>query len=1073
MLVSKLDTERQEAFRASIFLSLDDGERNSRTDGGESSPFDTLLAQQRLQSVAAAINTFIEACCMDPPPDGAGGYIWNRDVLRVRASYPDRAKRPRATEGVQLEQWGQLSIYQRTGGALEDVQLSTFIMRQLTLRLASLQLAISVSDEDGQFLLIDAADHLDDWITPENAEGRVWIYEGRLHIITPSAEKVARDEYGYGDDGMISKGKSKTGESGAKGDAGPEEETQRVLPLALGQAIVRNPSIPTLASSLVESTAFEALADFPTSAYDQVHMTLACLPESAARVLQHDPQLIALAAEALLTRDTLSARAAGKMEQFLGGATPFIPPNLGAATSAHTPGVPSCRIVLTRIQMTKRIYSALTTENYLPPKVFGRSWQTIVEEYQARLFSQNAGKAEGTLATDPGLDLGRWLDLGTKIACGMEMLYAESRSKSTAKRAYPRRNDGEDIQINLDVSLEASAPSPCMEAPARDAYSKFVSSLRKIGYFNNELEGSARWRQLEHVALQEWSRQLQGSVATKEYEELDHDGENTLAGIAQRMDKVLADSRAVTLIDLSSEPHAKLVALEDDIAWLYLQSHQDDGEGSVQAEDLDQDEAERYAAKQLAAFSVKMEEFLDRKGDHRGARFSDEDFADGDSDEDSNEDLEFSDEGSSSNGKDIDMQKVERQAARADEEARAEARLRLQAMSSEQRTEAMESLVKGIEAGSWGALKGGSQPADASRAPQAEMAITDGDTGESYTTGSIKPLSAEEMAALFPINGHARPISEYPSQPRLEPHVSQSQDVTNTTAEPSPPKGQEVRDKVNGLRSLLRQAQHFEGDSDSEESMLDAEDAGDSKADRLNRAKWLDVGSEDELPDSDKVDEEVEMEGEMDDFIKFATEALGLSKAQYDRIISEREARGAFVPSSSATSASPIEHALPPAGSAKGKDKISASERQGRPLKTFEEVMDAMDAELGHAKTSGSQSSTAPSTQSTVTKHTKRHQPEVASRRGVTSAPPPNLYDGDETDSDDELSAQDQELIQKLTSSRADFSGLAPGADEPMLQINMIQNFLESYKAQGGTAGPVSNLAGRMGISPLPLDAEH
>ena len=36
--------------------------------------------------------------------------------------------------------------------------------------------------------------------------------------------------------------------------------------------------------------------------------------------------------------------------------------------------------------------------------------------------------------------------------------------------------------------------------------------------------------------------------------------------------------------------------------------------------------------------------------------------------------------------------------------------------------------------------------------------------------------------------------------------------------------------------------------------------------------------------------------------------------------------------------------------------------------------------------------------------------------------------------------------------------------DEPMdssMDYNLIKNFLESFKSQGGLAGPVSNLAGR------------
>ncbi|CAH8562884.1 unnamed protein product [Schistosoma turkestanicum] len=42
---------------------------------------------------------------------------------------------------------------------------------------------IQVTDEDGEFLLIECANHLPNWINPENAENRVWFYQGKLCII--------------------------------------------------------------------------------------------------------------------------------------------------------------------------------------------------------------------------------------------------------------------------------------------------------------------------------------------------------------------------------------------------------------------------------------------------------------------------------------------------------------------------------------------------------------------------------------------------------------------------------------------------------------------------------------------------------------------------------------------------------------------------------------------------------------------------------------------------------------------------------------------------------------------------
>lgn len=45
------------------------------------------------------------------------------------------------------------------------------------------EVIIQVTDEDGEFLLIECANQLPSWINPENAENRVWFYRGELCIL--------------------------------------------------------------------------------------------------------------------------------------------------------------------------------------------------------------------------------------------------------------------------------------------------------------------------------------------------------------------------------------------------------------------------------------------------------------------------------------------------------------------------------------------------------------------------------------------------------------------------------------------------------------------------------------------------------------------------------------------------------------------------------------------------------------------------------------------------------------------------------------------------------------------------
>lgn len=69
---------------------------------------------------------------------------------------------------------------------MEDEWFATHLLLRASSELAEHALCISIEDEDGQFLLIEAADHLPDWITPEGVVNRVWIHDGHLHLVAAS-----------------------------------------------------------------------------------------------------------------------------------------------------------------------------------------------------------------------------------------------------------------------------------------------------------------------------------------------------------------------------------------------------------------------------------------------------------------------------------------------------------------------------------------------------------------------------------------------------------------------------------------------------------------------------------------------------------------------------------------------------------------------------------------------------------------------------------------------------------------------------------------------------------------------
>ncbi|KAI1797621.1 SGT1 protein-domain-containing protein [Ganoderma leucocontextum] len=290
------------------------------------------------------------------------GHLWHRDAFELKVA-PD----PEGSADVWV-----LEGLMRVGDCIDDEWCTIWLLRELS---SKWDLVISVFDSDGEFLLIEAAEELPSWVTPTNAENRVWIHNSHLHLVPLShisspSSKTRRRKYVSRQD------------NDDEDNIAEDQDNDEFITAVDAVKLVREPLADTLAPQNVQDVVWKRISGYPAASRQHTHVTNAHLPVDVAKALAVNPSLIQKAVETFYTRDALQLRAAQKMARF--------PPEPGK---------------LVAVKMTRPAYAQLLGQKFHPPKVFGR-WE----------------EREGTKEW-------RWRDVGMKIACGFEMLYQESKSR--------------------------------------------------------------------------------------------------------------------------------------------------------------------------------------------------------------------------------------------------------------------------------------------------------------------------------------------------------------------------------------------------------------------------------------------------------------------------------------------------------------------------------------------------------------------------------------------------------------------------------------------------------------------
>ncbi|PVU95933.1 hypothetical protein BB561_001498 [Smittium simulii] len=245
------------------------------------------------------------------------GFIWNQESPTFRIHYT-------ANESY----FYQGKVY--FGDSIEDEWLIVWLMYKISLEFPGL--AISIMDNDGEFLLAEAALDIPEWLTPENSQNRIFIYKNDVHII-PFEKKLQKEFNGL--TGLVS------------------------IRDALS---VLNKNENNTKNLLVSKRINLKIKDFPSKIQNMTHKAYCIIPKSLAIILSIEPQLISTSAQSFYSRDPISLKHCQKMETFpLTDLTKFL------------------------VKFNRTQYAKIVSQKFIPPSIFKLPEPTN-QEYQYSLL---------------------------------------------------------------------------------------------------------------------------------------------------------------------------------------------------------------------------------------------------------------------------------------------------------------------------------------------------------------------------------------------------------------------------------------------------------------------------------------------------------------------------------------------------------------------------------------------------------------------------------------------------------------------------------------------------------------
>ncbi|KAG0333069.1 hypothetical protein BG004_000989 [Podila humilis] len=317
----------------------------------------------------------------------AKDYIWHKDAFSLGIFS--------STNGLQSQPF--LKGETRFGDCLDDEWMVVFLLREISRRIPGS--IIKVYDNDGEFLLIEAADYIPSWLDPDNSDNRVFIFDGELHIIPIALTKEEKNSFPVTIGSRIKSPKLQdamdiirtSNKSEQLEDTPGTQKNISVAPVRF--TTLANPKIQQAAFGPLAVNTHDGSKNFAEKKIkEQRHYARCRIPVDIARILTEKPELITRACEAFYARDSAAMAACSRMKKFL-------PTTLtGSAAADARKNVP---FITTSVCFTRTCYAQMMGQQFQPPKSF-----------------------DG-IVPPPGVEDPKAIkeaELGMKVTCGFEIL---------------------------------------------------------------------------------------------------------------------------------------------------------------------------------------------------------------------------------------------------------------------------------------------------------------------------------------------------------------------------------------------------------------------------------------------------------------------------------------------------------------------------------------------------------------------------------------------------------------------------------------------------------------------------